>query len=142
MPGAVCLLLVLDRLLHHNASQCKTVQAGGRGCSSSVSAAAAALCLTSVLVSHFLHLASTSLPVLLLCGLQEILADACERIAGPNVIENSSNVVAYEELRDPATGGHGGVQCGTGANAIDVSADDIAGCSLVAGVDAGWCVNV
>eukprot|EP00882_Tetradesmus_deserticola_P014245 GHRQ01015143.1.p2 GENE.GHRQ01015143.1~~GHRQ01015143.1.p2 ORF type:complete len:274 (+),score=73.22 GHRQ01015143.1:122-943(+) len=74
--------------------------------------------------------------------LQEILADACERIAGPNVIENSSNVVAYEELRDPATGGHGGVQCGTGANAIDVSADDIAGCSLVAGVDAGWCVNV
>jgi hypothetical protein len=36
--------------------------------------------------------------------LQEILADACERIAGPNVIENSSNVVAYEELRDPATG--------------------------------------
>ncbi|KAF6258370.1 zeaxanthin epoxidase precursor [Scenedesmus sp. NREL 46B-D3] len=36
--------------------------------------------------------------------LQEILADACERIAGPNVIENSSNVVAYEELRDPASG--------------------------------------
>jgi hypothetical protein len=42
--------------------------------------------------------------MLLLCGLQEILADACERLAGPNVIENSSNVVAYEELRDPATG--------------------------------------
>jgi hypothetical protein len=38
------------------------------------------------------------------CCLQEILADACERIAGPNVIENSSNVVAYEELRDAATG--------------------------------------
>lgn len=37
-------------------------------------------------------------------ALQEILADAVERLAGPNVIENSANVTGFEEIRDPATG--------------------------------------
>ena len=77
-------------------------------------------CAVSSAVSHsrvpvllMFRVCVTRLVMLLL---QEILADACERIAGPNVIENSSNVVAYEELRDPATGAavHCGVCCECG----------------------------
>jgi hypothetical protein len=63
------------------------------------------LCYFSVLTVAATNRHGCAAHVLLLrWRLQEILADACERIAGPNVIENSSSVVAYEELRDPATG--------------------------------------
>lgn len=34
--------------------------------------------------------------------LQEILADAVERLAGKKVIENSANVVGFEEVQDAA----------------------------------------
>lgn len=36
--------------------------------------------------------------------LQEILADACQRVAGDGVITNSVNIVDYEQGPDPVTG--------------------------------------
>jgi hypothetical protein len=35
---------------------------------------------------------------------QEILADAVERLGGSSVIENSANVVGFEEFKDTAAG--------------------------------------
>jgi len=49
-----------------------------------------------------------SLFVVPVCALQEILADAVERLSPPekrgSIVRNSANVVAFEEHTDPATG--------------------------------------
>ena len=48
--------------------------------------------------------AELGLAVVRHCAVQEILADACREIAGEDVIQNSVNIVDYEQGVDPATG--------------------------------------